>query len=90
MKGMDAVAGLAARFALGSDQAEALETYVDLLVGWRRGNVTGLHSRAQIVETLLGDALALLDVPQLLERGAAGWLDPVSYTHLTLPTKRIV
>src|SRR5665647_1060575 len=32
-------------------------------------------SRAQIVETLLGDALALLDVPQLLERGAAGWLD---------------
>lgn len=75
MKGMDAVAGLAARFALGSDQAEALETYVDLLVGWRRGNLTGLHSRTQIVETLLGDALALLDVPQLLERGAAGWLD---------------
>lgn len=75
MNGLDTVAGLATRFALGGDQEEALETYVDLLVGWRRGNVTGLHGRAQIVETLLGDALALLDVPQLLERAGAAWLD---------------
>ena len=75
MNGIDTVAELAARFALGGDQEEALETYVDLLAGWRLGNVTGLHSHAQIVETLLGDALALLDVPQLLERADAGWLD---------------
>jgi 16S rRNA (guanine527-N7)-methyltransferase len=75
MNGVDTVAGLATRFALGGDQAEALETYVGLLAGWRLGNVTGLHGRAQIVEVLLGDALALLDVPQLLERAGAGWLD---------------
>jgi 16S rRNA (guanine527-N7)-methyltransferase len=75
MNGMDAVAGLAARFALGGDQEEALEAYVDLLDGWQRGNLTGLHGRARIVEVLLGDALALLDVPQLLERADASWLD---------------
>ncbi|MEI6727150.1 MAG: RsmG family class I SAM-dependent methyltransferase [Actinomycetes bacterium] len=69
------ISDLAERFALGGAQAAALEAYVDLLAGWKRANVTGLSSREQIVETLLGDALALLDVAQLRERAGAGWLD---------------
>ena len=66
---------LAERFALGGTQTAALETYVDLVLGWTRANLTGLRSREEIVEKLLGDSLALLDVPQVRERAGAGWLD---------------
>ncbi len=69
------IADLAVRFALGDDQAAALDAYVSLLAGWRRGNVTGLRTREEILEKLVGDSLALLDVPDLLERAGAGWLD---------------
>ena len=48
---------------------------MSLLAGWRRGNVTGLRTREEILEKLVGDSLALLDVPDLLERAGAGWLD---------------
>ena len=66
---------LAAAFGLGEAQAAALSRYADLMLAWRRGNVTALRTREEIVSTLFGDALALLDVPQLCERSGAGWLD---------------
>jgi len=53
---------LASRFALTPDQAGALDHYVTLVLGWRRGRVTGLRSYEDAVDTLVGDALALLDV----------------------------
>jgi 16S rRNA (guanine527-N7)-methyltransferase len=66
---------LAATFGLDKVQAAALSRYADLMLAWRRGNVTALRTREEIVSTLFGDALALLDVPQLRERAGAGWLD---------------
>jgi 16S rRNA (guanine527-N7)-methyltransferase len=75
MAGPLTIPDLAERFDLNGAQADALEAYVELLAGWRRANVTGLHSREQIVETLLGDALAMLDVPEARARAGAGWLD---------------
>jgi 16S rRNA (guanine527-N7)-methyltransferase len=53
---------LAVRFALPREQVDALDAYVGLLLAWRRGRVTGLRSRDEIVGLLLGDALALSDV----------------------------
>jgi 16S rRNA (guanine527-N7)-methyltransferase len=66
---------LAAAFVLEEAQAAALARYADLLLAWRRGNVTALRTREEIVSTLFGDALALLDVPQLGERSGGGWVD---------------
>ncbi|MGO8684418.1 MAG: 16S rRNA (guanine(527)-N(7))-methyltransferase RsmG [Thermoleophilia bacterium] len=56
------LAVLAERFALSAAQVTALNRYVDLLVSWRLANVTGVRDRDEIVEKLLGDSLALLDV----------------------------
>jgi len=69
------IAELAAAFGLEEAQAAALSRYADLMLAWRRGNVTALRTRGEIVSTLFGDALALLDVPQLRERSDAGWID---------------
>ena len=71
---------LAEAHGLDEAQIAALLRYVDLLHGWRLGNVTAVRDRAAIVETLLGDSLALLNVPQLraswlLGGETAGWLD---------------
>jgi 16S rRNA (guanine527-N7)-methyltransferase len=66
---------LAVLHGLDEAQVAALDGFVGLLLGWRRGNVTGLSGRSEIVEVLLGDSLALLDVPALREREGAGWLD---------------
>ena len=73
---------LAVRFALARAQTLALERYVDLLDGWQLANVTGVRGKAAIIETLLGDSLALLDVPQARDKagpaaagGPAQWLD---------------
>jgi 16S rRNA (guanine527-N7)-methyltransferase len=76
--GSDAAAALrrlAALHGLDGAQEAALDRYVRLLLGWRRGNVTGLSDPVAAVDTLLGDSLALLAVPQLRERESAGWLD---------------
>ena len=59
---MTALPALASRFALTPDQVAALDRYVTLLLGWRRGRVTGLRDRDDVVDTLVGDGLALLDV----------------------------
>ena len=50
---------LAAAFGLTEAQAAALSRYADLMLAWRRGNVTALRTRKEIVSTLFGDALAL-------------------------------
>ena len=69
------IAELAAAFGLEEAQAAALSRLADLMHAWRRGNVTALRTREAVVSTLFGDALALLDVPQLRELAGAGWLD---------------
>jgi 16S rRNA (guanine527-N7)-methyltransferase len=66
---------LAATHGLDESQSAALGLYVDLLSGWRRGNVSGLSDPVAVAGTLIGDSLALLAVPQLRERERAGWLD---------------
>ncbi len=66
---------LTAAFGLHKAQADALSRYADLMLAWRRGNVTALRTREEVVSTLFGDALALLDVPQLQARARACWLD---------------
>jgi 16S rRNA (guanine527-N7)-methyltransferase len=71
----DALERQAAAHGLGEAQIAALSRYVDLLLGWRRGNVTGLTDPVAVADTLIGDSLALLAVPQLREQETAGWLD---------------
>ncbi len=65
---------LAAAFGLVEAQIAALACYVEGILAWP-GNVTALRTRDEIVDALVGDSLALLDVPQLRERAGAGWLD---------------
>lgn len=60
---------------LGQAQTDALAAYVELLLGWRRSNVTGLTDPVAVVDTLIGDSLALGDVPQLREHAAGAMLD---------------
>lgn len=60
---------------LDEAQADALAAYVGLLLSWRRANVTGLTDPVALVDTLIGDSLALLAVPQLQEREQGAWLD---------------
>ena len=66
---------VAATHGLDEPQTEALARYVDLLLGWRKANVTGLTDPVAVVDTLIGDSLALLDVPDLKTREAGAWLD---------------
>lgn len=66
---------LAIRHGLANEQTLSLERYVDLLLGWRRANLTGLTDPVAVVDTLLGDSLALLDVPELTARRNGEWLD---------------
>jgi len=61
-------------FGLDGVQAAALVRYLDLLLGWRRGNLTAVRTRAEAVSRLLADSLALLDVPALVDAGPC-WLD---------------
>ena len=71
---MGSLQDLTARFALREDQRWALDRYVSLLASWRRANLSGLKSRDDLIEVLLGDSLALVDVPALGEAGLR-WLD---------------
>ncbi|MGE5229784.1 MAG: 16S rRNA (guanine(527)-N(7))-methyltransferase RsmG [Deltaproteobacteria bacterium] len=66
---------VAATHGLDAAQAGALSAFVELLLGWRRANVTGLTDPVAVVDKLIGDSLALLSVPQLRERGTGAWLD---------------
>jgi 16S rRNA (guanine527-N7)-methyltransferase len=64
-----------ASHGLDQVQADALAAYVELMLGWRRSNVTGLTDPVTVVDTLIGDSLALLDVPQLREHADGVLLD---------------
>jgi 16S rRNA (guanine527-N7)-methyltransferase len=66
---------VAATHGLSRGQEEALAEYVALLLGWRRANVTGLTDPVTVVDTLIGDSLALLGVPGLRERAGGQWVD---------------
>jgi 16S rRNA (guanine527-N7)-methyltransferase len=70
-----ALGRVAATHGLGEEQTAALARYVDLLLGWRRANVTGLTDPVAVVDTLIGDSLALLGVPELKARESEHWLD---------------
>ena len=67
------VNGLAAVFGLDEAATAALERYVDAILAWP-GNVTALRGREEIVATLLGDSLALMQV-SALSTVAGPWLD---------------
>jgi 16S rRNA (guanine527-N7)-methyltransferase len=60
---------------LDRSQTEALARYVDLLLGWHRANVTGLTDPVAVVDTLIGDSLALLGVADLGSLTGEPWLD---------------
>jgi 16S rRNA (guanine527-N7)-methyltransferase len=66
---------VAATHGLDAGQTEALSAYVELLLGWRRANVTGLTDPVAVVDTLIGDSLALLTVPELNRRREGALLD---------------
>jgi 16S rRNA (guanine527-N7)-methyltransferase len=66
---------VAATHGLSDAQTEALSRYVALLLGWRRANVTGLTDPVAVVDTLIGDSLALLSVPELRGHEGGIWLD---------------
>ncbi len=66
---------VAAVFGLDTDQAGALARYVDLVLHWRASNITALRTRDDILRVLIGDSLALLDVPGLQMRAGAAWVD---------------
>jgi 16S rRNA (guanine527-N7)-methyltransferase len=66
---------LAATHGLDEPQTAALERYVDLLLGWRKANVTGLTDPVTVVDALIGDSLALLRVPALRELEGGRWID---------------
>jgi 16S rRNA (guanine527-N7)-methyltransferase len=66
---------IGATHSLDIAQTDALAGYVELLLGWRRANVTGLTDPVTVVDTLIGDSLALLAVPELRLREAGPWLD---------------
>jgi len=61
---MDALQRLSTAFDLDAACAAALSSYVELLLGWRGGNVTGVRDREEATRSLIGDALALLDIAE--------------------------
>jgi 16S rRNA (guanine527-N7)-methyltransferase len=70
-----ALGRVAATHGLDEAQTAALERYVDLLLGWRKANVTGLTDPVTVIDALIGDSLALLGVPALRERAGGQWID---------------
>jgi 16S rRNA (guanine527-N7)-methyltransferase len=70
-----ALARVAAAHGLDEAQTTALERYVELLLGWRKANVTGLTDPVTVIDALIGDSLALLRVPALRAREDGRWVD---------------
>jgi 16S rRNA (guanine527-N7)-methyltransferase len=70
-----ALGRVAATHGLDEVQTAALAGYVELLLGWRKANVTGLTDPVTVVDALIGDSLALLTVPALREREDGRWID---------------
>jgi 16S rRNA (guanine527-N7)-methyltransferase len=77
------LAELSDQASLTPDQTRSLDAYIDAIAGWRQANVTGLRTRDAIVDTLIGDSLALLDVPQVGKAaGPAAAGGPVRFADL--------
>ena len=75
---MDALRQLSSLFELDPSCAAARSSYLDLLLGWRGGNVTGVRDREDAALSLIGDALALLDITEaraVLQSGEAPAVD---------------
>jgi 16S rRNA (guanine527-N7)-methyltransferase len=75
---MATLESLTERAGLSEPARDALASYVDAVVSWRAGNITGLRDRAEIVDTLVGDSLALLAVDEVSAASVASgstWLD---------------
>ena len=70
----DGLGALLARSGAPEATAEGLSRYLDVLLTWP-GNVTAIATRNEVVETLLGDSFALLDVEELRSREGEPWLD---------------
>ena len=70
-----ALGRVAVTHGLEEAQTSALERYVDLLLGWRKANVTGLTDPVTVVDALIGDSLALLGVPALRDLEGGQWID---------------
>lgn len=70
MSGVDriAVAALAARFSLGSDAAEQLAIFAELLASDPTAPTT-IRSPARVVDEHLADTLVALDLPQVRDAG---------------------
>lgn len=75
MPNVDAIDELRAEFELDDGQAAALDHFADLIVSWRRANLTALRAKEDVVRVLIGDALALLDVTELQDRAGTAWID---------------
>jgi 16S rRNA (guanine527-N7)-methyltransferase len=72
------VEALAARHGLDAAASCALVAYVEAVAGWRTANVTGLTDPDEVARTLVGDALALLELDEIRTAGTATrapWLD---------------
>jgi 16S rRNA (guanine527-N7)-methyltransferase len=69
---------LAAKHGLDAAACGALVAYVEAVAGWRAANVTALTDPDEVARTLVGDALALLEIEEIRTAGAspqAPWLD---------------
>ncbi len=66
---------VAASYGLSEAQTASLAGYVDLIAGWRHGNITGLREREEILRVLVGDSLSLLDVTEVQQRVGDPWVD---------------
>ncbi len=75
MDAWNSIGDVATTFALGNDQRVALERYAELVLAWRAANITAVRGKADVARLLVGEALSLLDVPELRTRGADTWLD---------------
>lgn len=75
MKAWSSIPSLADAFGLDEAQADILARYADVILTWQQANVTGMKTREDVVDLLLGDALSLLDVPQVALHAEGRWVD---------------
>ncbi len=68
---------LAKVHTLSAQATAVLSTYVHAVDTWRSSNITGLSTEVDVVDRLVADSLALLDLPQAQAAATDGarWLD---------------
>jgi 16S rRNA (guanine527-N7)-methyltransferase len=97
MRGEGSLDELSAEFGLDRAQSDAVGRYVDFIAGWRDSNVTAVRGADDVARVLIGDALSLLDAPQLTDRVGERWVDlgagaglPGIPLAIALPKARLV